>query len=114
MAKSHNGIRWEQTIAEMKSVYADRFKRMEKAVEPKWQDASFCDNLDEDWHISSWTDFQLLGGAIPIKSFIEKSGLEKCKKAAATCLLIAGEKDETGLWLIGKHKNYWLRARREN
>jgi hypothetical protein len=43
------------------------------------------------------------------KELFEKLGYVVCLKREATLLVEIGEKTPEGCWIIGKHKNYWLK-----
>jgi len=79
--------------------------------EPKFIDASFCSDLVNDFYSSSWSDFRIMCGDLPIKQWINNNGFSRCKMSEATCYLIVGEKSEGGCWIIGKHKRYWLKPK---
>lgn len=103
--------RMKQTESEINAAYPDRAKRLNKQGDAVFADAEFWDNKNDTFF--NGAKFKLPKGVLPIDKWIKDSGLEKCKKSDAISLLIVGEKRE-GCFIIGKCKNYWLRAREEN
>lgn len=77
--------------------------------EPRMLDVSMCCDFDNfDWGYSwSWT--KIASGLE--KQFIAQCGFEKCLKRDATICMIIGKRHESGCWLIGKCKTYWLKPK---
>lgn len=75
--------------------------------EIKYEDASLCCDLENACFSFSWNDTKIPAGNVGLSTWIKKNGFIRCKKSEATHLLIIGEK-ANDLWVIGKHKNYWL------
>lgn len=103
--------REQQTEIEIAHNFPERAKRMNKQGDAVFVDAEFWDDKNDT--LFNGAKFKLPKGILPIDKWIKDSGLEKCKKSDAISLLIVGEKKE-GCFIIGKYKNYWLRARAEN
>ena len=101
--------RMKQTELEINAAYPDRASRLKRQGEAVLVDAEFWDNVEDAFF--SGAQFKILKGDLPIKRWIEDSGLEKCKKYEATSLLTVGKK-EIGCFVVGHYKNYWLRPKR--
>ena len=70
--------------------------------------AEICWDLSEEQYTWSWTKHVTYKGLE--KAFIKgMEGFEVCRKMDATIHCIIGEKAECGSFIIGKHKNYWLK-----
>jgi hypothetical protein len=94
--------RMEQTEAEIQAAYP-RHKKMGD-INPT--DAEFWHDKNDT--LFNGACFKLLRGTLPVNKWINDNGFIKCKKTEATSLLIVGEKID-GCFIIGKHKNYWLK-----
>ena len=78
------------------------------SAEPKMLYAEYCHNLKDIMFVYGWIKFKIASGLE--KDFILKSGKKICKKKEATNLLIVGEQNENGCFIIGKTKRYWLKS----
>lgn len=100
--------RLQQFEAEVKQVITNNIRM--NMPEPNMINASFCNDLANEFFASAWSDFKIASGKIPVKNWIAENGFVVCKKSEATCLLSVGERcPESGYWIIGKTKNYWLK-----
>lgn len=100
--------RSQQFDAEVKELIRGKIRM--NMPEPKMIDASFCSDLENDFFSFSWSDFKIPSGKISVESWISNNGFKICKKSEATCLLRVGEIcAESGCWIIGKTKNFWLK-----
>lgn len=100
--------RLQQFDAEVKEVIKNTIRMNMPDV--KYSDASLCSDLANDFFVSSWTDFSIPSGTVMIKKWISENGFVLCKKSEAVCLLRVGYKcSDSGYWIIGQTKNYWLR-----
>lgn len=103
---------WDDKGVDFRNYLRDRhpysvIKKLNRQGNATFVDAEFWDDKNDT--LFSGAKFKIAKGDIPIKKWIEKSGLEKCKKSEAVSLLVVGEKKD-GCYIIGKTKNYWLRA----
>jgi len=76
--------------------------------EPKMVDASFCNDLPNEFYSWAWSDFKIPSGSMSISKWILDNSFVKCSKKDASCLLVVGNKNEDGLWLKGV-KYIWLK-----
>jgi phosphotransferase system IIB component len=79
-----------------------------KMPEAKRLNAELCKDLPNSYYTTAWIKFEVNAGTD--KDVISKLGLTICKKSEATAQLIIGEQTDTGYFIIGKHKNYWLKS----
>jgi hypothetical protein len=77
--------------------------------EAKMLVVDMCCDLPNDGHVSAWTQTKVASGLQT--KFISECGFEKCLKRDATICMIIGEQHESGYWLSGKYKTYWLRPK---
>ena len=83
-----------------------------KMPEANLVDAAFCNDLPNEFFTYSWSEFKLPSGKLSSAKWITDNGFTVCAKKEASCLLRVGEKcAETGCWIIGKTKNYWLKIK---
>jgi len=108
MAKSAYDKRFEQTLEEMKRIYNVDWLR--PRGEMKLVDAELCSDLENDCYTDSWLKLKIPAGSYGLSKFLKENDLKRCKKSEASFLMVVGEKTETGLFQIGKYKNYWLKA----
>ena len=78
-----------------------------KMPSPKIMSAEICYNLKESQFTWAWERISYVSGLE--NKLIADLGLTKCKKNEANILMIIGEKTPEGCYIIGKHKNYWLK-----
>lgn len=68
--------------------------------------------LDTTPH-TRWGDvpvkFKIAKGDIIVNSWITENGFIKTTRKSADCLLTVGDKSENGAFVVGNHKNYWLK-----
>lgn len=100
--------RWKQTLNEIQEAYKSSLMSMDRQGDIKYLDAEFCYDLSNMGFNFSWTSFKLASGSIVLQKFISESGLSKCNKSEATCLLVVGEKSENNYFYEGRYKNIWL------
>ena len=74
---------------------------------PKMLSCDICFDLPNEFFATAWEQTEVAAGTQ--KAFIKKAGFDVCKKSDATLLMIIGEKSESGDWIIGRFKNYWLK-----
>lgn len=78
--------------------------------EAKLLHVDICFDLPNEFFTWAWEQTKIASGLQ--KSFIEKSGFDVCKKSDAQLLMVIGEKNaDTGAWITGKFKNYWLKPK---
>lgn len=76
--------------------------------EPIVVNAEICWDLEDSQFTWAWTKHKTHKGIE--KDFVKAiEGFEICKKSEATILCTIGDKTDAGCWIIGKHKNYWLK-----
>lgn len=96
--------RYKQTIEETKR----HMNYVERQGDPVFVDAEFdsdpCGRL-----LFDTTFFKIASGPLSVKNWIEKNGFVKTTRKESTCLLTVGKKSDSGCWIAGEHKNYWLK-----
>lgn len=80
--------------------------------EAKMLVCDICFDLPNENFTWAWSATKVPSGLE--KDFISKYGFEVCKKSDATLLMIIGEQNEQGNWIIGKYKNYWCKPKENN
>ena len=96
--------RYTQTVEETKRY----MNYVERQGDPVYVDAEF----DSDTHGSllfGSTFFKIASGPLSVKAWIEKNGFVKTTRKESTCLLTVGERSDSGCWIAGKYKNYYLK-----
>lgn len=96
--------RFKQSIEEAKRLH--RYKEIHGEI--KLLDAEFCDNPHRPLRIRG-TFFKIPSGNLYINNWIKGNGFVKTTMKESTCLLTVGILHETGSWIYGKCKNYWLK-----
>lgn len=100
--------RMQQYAAEVKEI-SYQFIRA-NMPEPKMLTCDICFDLPNEFYRWAWDTTKVASGLQ--KDFIAKAGFEVCKKSDATLLMVIGEKDaNTDMWVSGKFKKYWLKAK---
>ena len=100
--------RMQQFNEEVRQVISNNI--MANMPEVNFTNASFCSDLENEYFSFSWTDFKIPAGDIVVSKWITDNGFTLCKKSEATALLRVGEKcPDSGFWIIGKTKNYWIK-----
>lgn len=102
-----SGTRWNQTVNEIREAYKNTLA-IERQGDVKYIDAEFCYDLKNMGFNFSWTSFKIASGSVVLQNFISESGLCRCKKSDATCLLVVGVKGDNNYFYEGQYKNIWL------
>ena len=95
--------RYKQTIEETKR----HNNYVERQGDPVFLDAEF--DSDTRSLLFSSTFFKIASGPLSVKNWIEKNGFVKTTRKESTCLLTVGKMSDSGCWIAGEYKNYWLK-----
>ena len=106
VTKANNMTPLQKFDAEVKQLISGKIRM--SMPEVKMLQASFCNDLPNEFFSYAWTDFKIASGSIVVNKWIVDNGFRICKKSDATCLLMVGEKNDCDLWIPKKTKNYWL------
>jgi hypothetical protein len=99
--------RIQQFEESVNQLIKDRIRK--KMSEPKMLIAEMNWNLETLGYTWDMTSHAIASGLE--KQLIEKLEMQICKKKEALYLLTIGEKTESGCWITGKYKNYWLKQK---
>ena len=105
MRETISDKRWRLTLNEIMEARNINFKNN---IAPKQLDCEFCDDLKNEEFAFAWSNFKIYSGLED--KWIKESGLKKCKKQEATCLLFIGDKSENGYYINGSYKHFWLKS----
>lgn len=99
--------RQQEFTAAIKKVTMDCIKA--NMPEPKMLDADMNWSMETLGYTWDMTTHKIASGLE--KQFIASIEMAVCKKKEAMYLLTVGEKTDSGCFIVGKYKNYWLRSK---
>jgi hypothetical protein len=85
----------------------EQCRRLSRQGEPKFLDMAIVWDMDMMFSFNT-TFTKVAAGDVIRKKLFSDMGVVVCKKSEATLLIQIGEM-QSGCWLIGKYKNYWLK-----
>lgn len=97
--------RQQEFAAEINKVTMDSIRA--NMPEPKMLHAEMNWNMETLGYTWDMTSHIIASGLE--KQFIASIEMQVCKKKDATYLLTIGEKTESGCFITGRYKNYWLK-----